>query len=106
MTEEYFNVRFIFTPKTREGSHALKAMVEVPKELVQRTRESKNSNVRESGIALDLARSVAKAMLSGATESDIWLFDEDALWYTDGPSIMNERPCDYKDGEIRVWRLD
>jgi hypothetical protein len=83
MTDEYFNVRFIFTPKNREASHALKAVVEVPTQLVQRTRESMNSNVRESGIALDLARSVAKAMLSGGTESDVWLFDEDALWYTD-----------------------
>jgi hypothetical protein len=105
MADQFFYIRFIFTPRIRDPSSVLKALVEIPKELVQSKRELVNSNARENVIALDLARRAAVAMFSIGAESRVWSYDEDALWYTEGPNIINERPCDYEDGDIRVWRF-
>jgi hypothetical protein len=105
MAEQFFYVQFIFNPKIRDKSLALQAVAEVPKELVLRKRELMNSNARERGVALDLARRAVVAMLSTGAEPGVWPYDEDALWYTAVPNIINERPCDYEDGGIRVWRF-
>jgi hypothetical protein len=105
MADQFFYVRFIFNPKIRDKSLALKAVAEVPKELVLRKRELVDSNATERGVALDLARRAVVAMLSMGAEPGVWPYDEDALWYTDVPNIINERPCDYEDGDIRVWRI-
>jgi hypothetical protein len=110
MSEQYFYVRLKFSPKIgfRTGSFTKQheAVVEVPKDLVQRKQsELINENPREKAIALDFARRAALAIFSKGTERVIWPYDEDALWCEDRHPVMNERPCDHEKNGTRAWRI-
>jgi hypothetical protein len=62
MSSRFFYVQFKFTPKIRTSSVPTNkqhgAVVQVPKDLVQRMQEC-NENLSEKAIALDLARRAA-----------------------------------------------
>ena len=32
-------------------------------------------------------------------------YDEDALWYEERPSAMDERPCDHEENGVQVWKI-
>ena len=104
MSERYYYIEFTFTPK--KGSHIHReAVVEVPKDLVRRKQtELINNGRREKAVALNLGREVALAAFSGAN-SVLGPYHEDALWYDDRPSLMDERTCDHEQNGIRVWRI-
>jgi hypothetical protein len=111
MSEQCFYVRLKFSPKIgiRTGSFTKQheAVVEVPKELVQRKQsELIDENPREKTIALDFARRAALAIFSTGAELVVWPYNEDALWCEDRDPIMNERPCDHEENGTRVWRID
>ena len=81
------------------------AVVEVPKDLVKQS-ESKNENLREKVIVLDLARRAALGTFSTGAERVAALFGEDPLiWYENQPYVMNERPCDNEENGTRAWRI-
>jgi hypothetical protein len=110
MSDEYFYVRFRFSAKigvhTGPTSRQHEAVVEVPRDLVQRKKsESMNENPREKAVALDFARRAALALFSTGEQRLAWPYDEDALWCEDRHPVMNERPCDYEDDGIRAWRI-
>ena len=69
------------------------AVVEVPKDLVERKQSaSKNENLREKVIGLDLARRAALGTFSTGADRVAALFDEDTpIWYENRPYVMNER---------------
>jgi hypothetical protein len=105
MSQRSYYIEFTFTPK--KGSHIHReAVVEVPKDLVRRKQtELINESRKEKAVALDLARGVALAAFSTGTERIVGAYDEDALWYDDRPSLMDERACDHEENCIRVWRI-
>jgi hypothetical protein len=110
MSDEYFYVWFRFSAKigvrTGTTSRQHEAVVEVPRDLVQRKQsEFMNENPREKAIALDFARRAALALFSTGEQRLAWPYDEDALWCEDRHPVMNERPCDYEDDGIRAWRI-
>src|SRR5580700_8957930 len=110
MSEQYFYLRFKFTPRfgirTVPITKQREAVVEVPKELVQRKQsELMNENPREKAIALDFARRAALATFSTGPERVVWPYDEDALWCEDRHPVMNERHCDYEENGIRAWTI-
>ena len=110
MSEQYFYLRFKFTPRfgirTVPITKQREAVVEVPKELVQRKQsESINENPREKAIALDFARRAALATFSTGPERIVWPYDEDALWCADRHPVMYERPCDYEDHGTKAWKI-
>jgi hypothetical protein len=110
MSDEYFYVRFRFSPKlgvrTGPTTRPQQAVVEVPRDLVRRKQsEFMNENPREKTIALDLARRAALAVFSAAEQRLAWPCNEDALWYEDRHPVMNERSCDFEDNGIRAWRI-
>src|ERR1700681_2597679 len=110
MSDEYFYVRFRFSPKmgVRTGPTARQheAVVEVPRDLIQRKQSAfMNENPREKAIALDFARRAALAIFSIGEQRLAWPYDEDALWCEDRHPVMNERPCDFEDDGIRAWRI-
>ena len=110
MSEQYFYLRFKFTPKfgirTVPITKEREAVVEVPKELVQRKQsELINENPREKAIALDFARRAALATFSTGPERIVWPYDEDALWCADRHPVMYERPCDYEDNGTKAWKI-
>jgi hypothetical protein len=59
----------------------------------------------EKAIALDLARRTALGSFPSLPERVVGLYHEDAIWYADQPRVMNERPSDYEENGIRVWRI-
>jgi hypothetical protein len=109
MSDEYFYVRFRFSPKigvrTGPNTRLHEAVVEVPRDLVQRKKSEFNENPREKAIALDFARRAALALFSTGEQRLAWPYDEDALWCEDRHPVMNERPSDYEDDGIRAWRI-
>jgi hypothetical protein len=110
MSEQYFYLRFKFTPRfgirTVPITKQREAVVEVPKELVQRKQsELINENPREKAIALDFARRAALATFSTGPERIVWPYDEDALWCADRHPVMYERPCDYEDHGTKAWKI-
>jgi hypothetical protein len=103
MAEKSYYVEFAFTSK--QTHVRWQAVVEVPNVLVLRKQtESINNGRREKAVALNLGREVALAAFSGAN-SVIGPYHEDALWYDDRPSLMDERTCDHEQNGIRVWRI-
>jgi hypothetical protein len=110
MSEQYFYLRFKFIPRfgirTVPITKQREAVVEVPKELVQRKQsELINENPREKAIALDFARRAALATFSTGPERIVWPYDEDALWCADRHPVMYERPCDYEDHGTKAWKI-
>jgi hypothetical protein len=82
------------------------AVVEVPKDLVQRKQsEIINANPSEKAIALDLARRVALGTFPTVQERVEGLDHEDAIWYENRPPVMNEQPCDHEENGARAWRI-
>lgn len=83
------------------------AIVEVPKDLVQRRQaETINANPREKVIVLDLAKRAALGSFPSVPERAVGLYDEDQpIWYEDRPPVMNERPCDNEQNGTRAWRI-
>jgi hypothetical protein len=105
-----FVVRLVFTPKigisTVPFTRQYAAVVEVPKDLVDRRQsELIDQNLSEGAIALDLARQAALATFSAAGQV-VWPCDEDALWYEDRPSVMDQKPSDHEANGIKVWKID
>ena len=110
MSDEYFYLRFRFSPKIgvriAPSIRQHEAVVEVPRNLVQREKlEYMNENPREKAIALDFARRAALALFSTGEQRLAWPYDEDALWCEDRHPVMKERPCDYEHDGIRAWRI-
>ena len=111
MSSRFFYIQLKFTPKIRTYSaprtkrHG--AVVEVPKDLVQRKRsENINENPSEKAIALDLARKAALGTFPTEAERVVDLYEEDPpIWYPDRPPVMNERPCDHEQNGTRAWRV-
>ena len=110
MSEQFFYLQLKFTPKigiqTGPIVHQCEAVVEVPKNLVQRKQsELINENPREKAIALDFARRAALAIFSTGADPVAWPYDEDALWCEDRHPVMNERPCDHEENGTMAWRI-
>jgi hypothetical protein len=110
MSDEYFYVRFRFGSKfgvrTGPTTEQYEAVVEVPRDLVQRKLlEFISENPREKAIALDFARRAALATFSTGPERIVWPYDEDALWCADRHPVMYERPCDYEDNGTKAWKI-
>ena len=108
MSSRFFYVQLKFTPRIRtiglRKQHG--AVVEVPKDLVQRRQsEIINENPSEKAIALDLARRAALATFLTVEERVVGLYHEDAIWYENRPPVMNERPCDHEENGTRAWRV-
>ena len=110
MSSRFFYVELKFIPKSglkdlpMSKQHA--AVVEVPKDLVQRRQsEIINENPSEKAIALNLARRAAIGTFPTVEERVVGLYHEDAMWYEDRPPVMNERPCDYEENGTRAWRI-
>lgn len=109
MSDEYFYVRFRFSAKngvrTGQTTRQHEAVVEVPRDLVARKKSDSDENPREKSIVLDFARRAALALFSTGDQRVVWPYDEDALWCEDRHPVMSERPCDYEDEGVRVWRI-
>ena len=110
MSSRFFYVQLKFTPKSGlTGLPMTKqhgAVVEVPKDLVQRKRsEIINENPSEKAIALDLARRAALGTFPTVEERVVGLYHEDATWCEEKPPVMNERPCDNEEIGTRAWRI-
>jgi hypothetical protein len=110
MSSRFFYILLKFTPKIRTYSapstkqHG--AVVEVPKDLVQRKRsEIINENPSEKAIALALARKAALGIFPTVEERVVGLYHEDAIWYEEKPPVMDERPCDNEENGTRAWRI-
>jgi hypothetical protein len=110
MSSRFFYVRLKFIPKSgltelpMGKQHG--AVVEVPKDLVQRKRsEIISENPSEKAIALDLARRAALGTFPTVEERVVRLYHEDATWCEEKPPVMNERPCDNEDNGRRAWRI-
>jgi hypothetical protein len=111
MSSRFFYVQLKFTPKIRSYSvprnrqHG--AVVEVPKDLVQRKQSAIIKDNRSGkAIALDLARRAALGTFPTIEERAVGLYHEDAIWYEDQPPVMNERPCDNEENGTRAWKID
>jgi hypothetical protein len=106
MTDQFFYVRLIFTTKSGSHPRQYEAVVEVPKQIVQRKRSELTNDIpREKAIALDLARRTALATISiGEGQPVESPFDEDVIWCEDRYPVMNERPCDHEENGARAWR--
>jgi hypothetical protein len=108
MGSRCFYVQLKFTPRIRTIGLRKQygVVVEVPKHLVQRKQsEIINENLSEKAIALDLARRAALGTFPTAEERLAGLYHEDAMWYENGPPVMNERPCDHEENGTRAWRI-
>ena len=111
MSSQFFYVQLKLTPKMGiDGVPAItqhEAVVEVPKDLVQRKRsETTNDNSREKVIVLEMARRAALGTFPTVTEQLIGLYDVDPpIWCADRPRVMNERQCDNEENGARAWRI-
>ena len=106
MSDQFFYLQLKFTPKIGHTfTDEREVFVEIPKKLVQRRSESVNESLKEV-IALDLAKSAALSTFPTDAERGLDLYDEDQpIWYSDRPPIMNERPCDHEENGMRTWRI-
>ena len=111
MSSQFFYVQLNFRPKIEAERMPLikqhEAVVEVPKDLVQRKQsEITTENSREKMIVLQLARRAALGTFPTVTEQVIGLYDEDPpIWCADRPHVMNERQCDNEENGARAWRV-
>jgi|ERR1700722_6993831 hypothetical protein len=111
MSSQFFYVQLNFRPKIEAERVPLikqhEAVVEVPKDLVQRKQsEITSENSREKMIVLQLARRAALGTFPTVTEQVIGLYDEDPpIWCADRPHVMNERQCDNEENGTRAWRV-
>jgi len=110
MNSQFFYVQLKFRPKIENDSVPMtkqhEAVVEVPKDLVQRKQsEIINENLSEKAIALDLARRAALGTFPTVEERVAGLYHEDAMWYENRPPVMYERPCDHEENGTRAWRI-
>ena len=111
MNSQFFYVQLNFRPKIGAERVPLikqhEAVVEVPKDLVQRRQsEVTSENSREKVIVLELARRAALGTFLTVTERVIGLYDEDPpIWCSDRPHVMNERRCDNEENGTRAWRV-
>ena len=91
MNSQFFYVQLNFRPKIGADRVPLikqhEAVVEVPKDLVQRKRsENTSENSREKVIVLELARRAALGTFPSIPERVISLYDEDPpIWCADRP---------------------
>jgi hypothetical protein len=111
MNSQFFYVQLKFRPKIENDSVPMtkqhEAVVEVPKDLVQRTQSENTSEYsREKAIVLELARRAALGTFPTITERVIGLYDEDPpIWCADRPHVMNERRCDNEENGTGAWRV-
>jgi hypothetical protein len=111
MNSQFFYVQLKFRPKIENDSVPMtkqhEAVVEVPKDLVQRKQsENTGENSREKVIVLELARRAALGTFPTVTKRVIGLYDEDPpIWYAERPHLMNERRCDDEENSTRAWRV-
>jgi hypothetical protein len=111
MSSQFFYVQLNFRPKIEAERLPLiqqhEAVVEVPKDLVQRKRsETRNDNPREKVIVLEMARRAALGTFPTVTERLLGLYDVDPpIWCADRPRVMNERQCDNEENGARAWRV-
>jgi hypothetical protein len=107
MSDRFLYVRIIFLPKSERRTQPTtqrKAVIEVPKELVQRKQaELIDENPRVEEIALRLARKAALDTFSSKGDRVISPHDEDVLWYENRHHVMDERPCDQEVDGTKVW---
>jgi hypothetical protein len=110
MSSQFFYVQLKFTPKMGTDRVPVtkqhEAVVEVPKDLVQRKQsENTSENAREKVIVLELAKRAALGTFPTVTERVIGLYDEDPpIWYEERPHVMEERRCDHEENGTRAWR--
>ena len=111
MSSQFFYVQLNFRPEIGADRMSLikhhEAVVEVPKDLVQRRQsEITSENSREKVIVLELARRAALGTFPTLTERLIGLYDEDPpIWCADRPHVMSERRCDNEENGTRAWRV-
>ena len=110
MSSRFFYVQLKFIPKMGIDRVPVitqhEAVVEVPKDLVQRKQsETTSENSREKVIVLELARRAALGTFPTVEERVVGLYHEDAIWLADRPRVINERPCDNEDNGTRAWRI-
>ena len=108
MSSRFFYVELKFTPRIRTNrlTKQHKAVVEVPKDLVQRKQsEIISANPREKAIALDLAGRAALGSFPAVEQRVVGLYHEDAIWYEDRPRVMDERPGDHEENGTKAWRI-
>ena len=108
MSSRFFYVELKFTPRIRTNrlTKEHEAVVEVPKDLVQRKQsEIMSANPREKAIALDLARRAALGSFPTVEQRVVGLHHEDAIWYEDRPRVMDERPGDHEENGTKAWRI-
>jgi hypothetical protein len=104
MAEKSYYIELTFTSK--QAHIRWQAVVEVPDAFVLRKQtELINKDRREKAVALNLARKVALSAFSAGASRVVRPYDEDALWYDDRPSLMDERACHYEENGIKVWRI-
>jgi hypothetical protein len=111
MNSQFFYVQLNFRPKIGADRVPLikqhEAVVEVPKELLQRKQsENTSANSREKVIVLELARRAALGTFPTVSERVIGLYNEDPpIWYEERPHVMNERRCDNEENGTRAWMI-
>jgi hypothetical protein len=111
MSSQFFYIQLKFIPKMGIDRVPVitkqEAVVEVPKDLVQRKQlEHTSANSREKVIVLELARRAALGTFPTVSERVIGLYNEDPpIWYEDRPHVMNERRCDNEENGTRAWRI-
>jgi hypothetical protein len=111
MSKQFFYVHLKFIPKivtlTTPMLRRREAVVEVPKDLVQRKQSEliNENNPREAVIVLNLAKRAALGTFPTVAERFVGLYDEDATWYECRHHVMNERPCDHEENGTRAWRI-
>ena|ERR1700749_502024 len=104
MTEKFYYIELTFTSK--QAYIRWQAVVEVPNAFVLRQKkELTNKDRRDKAVALSLAREVALTAFSAGANRVACPHDEDALWYDERPSLVDERDCDHEENDIRVWRI-
>jgi hypothetical protein len=94
MSDQFFYVQLKFTPKA--GTHTApitqhKAVVEVPKDLVQRNQSELIDENLRAVIALDLARRAALSTFPTVAERIIGLYDEHPPTLVYGSASRHER---------------
>jgi hypothetical protein len=109
MSEEFFYVEFVFTPKRGSRIDRQRVAVEIPKCLVvKQLAASGDGKSEERLIVLKLANSAARAAFRNASEMEEagFPYHEDAIWYEEKRPIMKERPCDLSENGMNVWLIN
>ncbi len=108
MSEQFFYVEFVFTPKRGCQIDHHRVVVEIPKCLVvKQLAASADGKSEERWIVLKSANSAARAAFRNAPEMEEaeFSYHEDAIWYEERLPIMNERPCDLSENGMNVWQI-